>query len=141
MEKSGNYPVNNYSSERNDRNCNSCNCLHWALDFSVLQSFPKKQREKICQGYCHCKHIPVVYVFHIGRLWDSIKAALNKCIKAKLSSQNQHNCRCEMNPLIEKQGYNSYDHGEKWRQVCVNDHECRVSFQNKSGISLWSISL
>ena len=141
MEKSGNYPVNEYCSEGDDRNWNSWNCLHLDLNSSVLQSFPNKQCEEIGQGYCHCKQVPVVDVFHIGCLWDSIEAALNECIKAKLSGQNQHNCCCEMNPLIQKQGYNSYDHGEKWRQVCVNDHECWVSFQNKSGHSPWSISL
>ena len=79
----------------------------------MLQNFPHEQREEIGQGYCHCKHIPAVYVFHIGRLWDTIKAALNKSIKAELRSQNQHDCCCEMNTFIEKQGYNSYDHGEK----------------------------
>ena len=88
MEQSGHYPVNDYSKEGKDRNWNSCNCFHWALDSSMLQNFPHEQCEEIGQGYSHCKHIPVVYVFHIGRLWDSIKAALNKCIKAKLSSQN-----------------------------------------------------
>ena len=111
MEKSGNYPVNDYSSGSNERNCNSCNCLHLALDFSVLQSFPNKQREEIGQGYCHCKQVPVVNVFHIGCLRNSIKAALNKRIKAELRCQYQHDCCCEMNLFIKKQGCNSYDHG------------------------------
>ena len=111
MEKSGNYPVNDYSSECGDRNCNSCNCLHWALDSTVLQSFPNKQREEIGQGYRYCKQVPVVNEFHIGCLRDSIKAALNKRIKAELRCQNQHYRCCEMNMFIKKQGCNSYDHG------------------------------
>ena len=110
MEESSHYPVNDYSKEGKDRNWNSCNYLHWALDSSMLQNFPHEQREEIGKGYGHCKHIPVVYVFHIGRLWDSIKAALNKCIKAELRCQNQHDCCCEMNLFIKKQGCNCYDH-------------------------------
>ena len=139
MEKSGNYPVNRYSSECDDRNWNSCNCLHLDLDFSVWQSFPNKQGEEIGQGHRHCKQVPVINIFHIGRFWNSIKTALNKCVKAKLRCQNQHYCCCEMNLFIKKQGCDSYDYCWEWRQVCIHDHECRVSFQNKFGPNSWFI--
>ena len=88
MEKSSYYPVKDYSNESNERNYNSCDCLRWTLDSSMLQNFPHEQCEEISQGYCHCRHIPVVYVFHIGCLWDSIKTALKECIKAELRCQN-----------------------------------------------------
>ena len=111
MEKSSYYPVKDYSNESNERNCYSCNCLHWALDSSMLQNFPREYCEETGQGYRHCRHVPVIYVFHIGCLRDSIKAALKECIKAELRCQNQHDCRCKMNVFIEKQGCNSYCHG------------------------------
>ena len=79
----------------------------------MLQNFPREQCEEISQGYCHCRHVPEVYVFHIGCLRDSIKAALKERIKAELRRQNQHDCCCEMNVFIKKQGCNSYDHGEE----------------------------
>ena len=139
MEKSGNYPVNGYCSEGDDWNWNSCNCLHLDLGSSVLQSFPNKQGEEIGQGHCHCKQVPVINIFHIRCLWDSIKAALKECVKAELWCQNQHNCCCEMNLFIKKQGCNSYDHGGERRQVCINDHECWVSFHNKFGLYSWSV--
>ena len=81
IEKSSHYPVKDYSNESNERNCYSCNCLHWALDSFTLQNFPSEYCEEIGQGYCHCSHVPVVNVFHIGCLRDSIKAALKECIK------------------------------------------------------------
>ena len=40
MEESSHYAVKDYSNESNERNDNSCNCLHWALDSSILQNFP-----------------------------------------------------------------------------------------------------
>ena len=40
MEKSSYCPIKDYSNESNERNCSSCNYLHWTLDSSILQNFP-----------------------------------------------------------------------------------------------------
>ena len=40
MEESSHYAVKDYSNESNERNYKSCNCLHWALDSSILKNFP-----------------------------------------------------------------------------------------------------
>ena len=112
-EKSSHYPVKDNSNESYERNCYSCNCLHWTSDSFLLQNFPNEYCEEIGQGYGHCRHVPVVYVFHIGCLRDSIKTALKECIKTELGRQNQHDCCCKMNVFIEKQGCNSYCYGRE----------------------------